>query len=166
MTLFGRTLVFALCVQIAGSVSAEETFWVAVASFISEESAQTNRVETAERTSEPVALRGMDTSVGYRYRVLLGPYADRNRAEQVAAQADLDGFSGAWVFHDSDGGSAGSTLPETYDFDDEYPSYEAYPEADDLNAAEQTQAREKSPEPKLVEKAPAGYELHKLRRGD
>ena len=158
-------------VLLATQAQAADQYWVAVASFSSEEAAQTGAQRLGRTLAEPLSVHGSQTGVGYRYRVLAGPYADRPAAVAAVEQARAAGVLDAWAFADRDGAvqatpvavtayedSAGTSL---YGENDEY---EPLQETQTYPTWQQQTAERSEADRKLVEEPPPGYRLHRLRR--
>ena len=161
---------------------AEPEYWVVVGSFQSTETADRARREAEEQVSDSFSVFGAQTGRGYFYRVASGPYASRVLAQDRLGVLRSQGYSQAWVLaQDStvlpqiSGTSAGLTSDFTTDYTtsdlgldldlDSYTSELDLPldyGASDTNDPEIRDNRE--PLPQIVEEAPAGYQLNRIRR--
>ena len=142
-------------------------FWVSLASFESSERAERLVERAGNSYYEPLSVLGSATEKGYFYRVAAGPYTSSETAKQQMEAARVAGFDGAWVWSgtadllpsvagddylsvDDDLGDLSFDLPE-YELDEE----------DEAVLSEQ-----REPPPEVVDIAPAGYQLNRLRRGN
>ncbi len=169
MKYIGSALI-AVCL-LATQAQAAEQYWVAVASFGSESAAQAGAQRLSRDIAEPLSVHGSQTGVGYRYRVLAGPYADRSAAKAAMEQARAGGVLDAWVFADVDGSvQASSVVSASYEgaqdtslYGDDY-QYEPLPETETYPTWQQQSEADSQEDRQLVEEPPPGYRLHRLRR--
>ena len=153
---------------------AQLQYWVSVGSYKDAEVAQRALSSANAQLTQPFSVIGTDTSKGYFYRVASGPYTDRNSAEDQVTQARALGFTGAWIWADQDDVFSGATayeLPLTDDDytlpDDDYslPDYEDLaPLPLDETDSESGLIDDRNIPDELVDEAPEGYKLNKLRR--
>ena len=177
----------------SGVARAEEQFWVAVGSYRDRGYAEEARDKANAALNEAYTVSSIDIDTDRWYRVLTGPYVSRGVAELTLVEAQQAGFESTWMLA-GDPVDAGLDDQDSYaDYDrygddeasDEYseygdyseyeeyarlPDYESsYPplESDQPPAAttpqDDTRRAAKIPS-ELVDEAPAGYGLHKLRR--
>ena len=157
-----------LCAVLSAAPSAfAAEFWVSLASFESSERAERLVERARDSYYEPLSVLGSATDKGYFYRVAAGPYSSSEAAKQQMEAARAAGFDGAWVWSgtanvlpslagddylsvDDDLGDLSFDLPE-YELDEE----------DEAVLSEQ-----REPPPEVVDTAPAGYQLNRLRRGN
>ena len=172
------------------SVRAETQYWVSVGSFSEQNNAAAQRDRVSGVFDDDFSVIGSATDRGYFYRVASGPYLTRELAEDRVRAARDQGFSGAWLWVDDSSvfDANAVTLGDTY-YDSSVPantgavtlggagedySLSDYSATDDYTSSSETaydyaeedgiMSREKVPQ--LVEEAPAGFKLNKLRRND
>ena len=158
--------------------AAEAQYFVVLGSYSTWSQAEEARGKAAVKMSEPYTLASADTPRGTFHRVLAGPYLDKGRAASVLEKARVKGFVDAWLLAERmpiPGGylaAAGATNPlppETQEVEDRLLSRGGDP-YDAPVAPERSGAFDEAPEtddeqgPILVEEAPPGYDLHRLRR--
>ncbi len=158
---------------LAMQAQAADQYWVAVGSFNNEGAAQAGAQRIGRDLAEPLSVHGSQTGVGYRYRVLAGPYADRTAAKVAVEQARAAGVPDAWVFADPDGSVQpssvalpaydASTDAETSLYSDNY-EYEPLPETETYPTWQQQSEANSEADRQLVEEPPPGYRLNRLRR--
>jgi len=155
----------------AGSARAADQYWVSLGSFNELRGAEQMR-DQASSTFYQLSIVPSESPIGFVYRVVEGPVADRPSGESLLRQARNAGFIDAWlVIQDS-------TLPmgeiTAYDRSDLSDPYELpVAESDYSNAYASDPAESASSadyntvkigKEELVETAPAGYGLHRLDR--
>ena len=144
-----------------------DRYWVALGVFERLEGAQRER-ESAATVLADVLLLPQNTDEGFLYRVLQGPHSDRTEAEAAVRNAQSLGFGEAWLFIDrGELGAAPAPSPAAprrlasprapapvprYAPSDPAPSEPAPP----ISVGQEA----------LVEEAPEGFGLHRLRRDD
>ncbi|MEM7101363.1 MAG: DUF5916 domain-containing protein [Pseudomonadota bacterium] len=154
----------------------EFQYWVSVGSYQDESGAQKALTLAGEKLTEPFSVFGTQTPKGYFYRVASGPYFNREAAEAQVRQARELGFPGAWLWADRDEVFSTSEpfdtdLSSTYESDydlggsEDYtlPSYDELP-LDDTEDSDSNLILEREIPEELVDEAPEGYKLNKLRR--
>jgi hypothetical protein len=144
---------------------------VSIASLKSEEGAEREAARAASTMAERFVVLGAQTDRGFFYRVVSGPYIDRLWANEQLANAKDAGYEDAWIWvGDADTALIGeSTATDEFAFDDtddfELPEFDEdfdlpefeFQSDDDL-------LEDRVPVPKVVDEAPPGYQLNKLRR--
>ena len=160
----------------------EQQFWVTVGSFQGAEAAEQAREKAAADLSESFSVVGAQTGKGYFYRVASGPYATREAADGRLQDARRRGYPQAWIWaDDSSTFSFGSLADDDYadQYSTEYGTSDLglgmdlqdYPADLDMTLeydetlqsdAEVIDTHEALPE--LVEEAPSGYQLNRMRR--
>lgn len=148
-----------LSCSIVVSVSAETHFWVSVASYEVESTAASYRTTAEAVVGQPFEVIGFVTDKGYYYRLVTGPYLTQELAQDLVEVASRNGFASAWYWPEKDASRPGVAVLA----DDSKSNTSA------TDAAEKTQVEpQKTPKQKfdgkVVEEAPQGYQLHKLRR--
>ena len=167
-----RIALFTLLISIAASVQAEVQYWVAVGSFSERANAEQAMDQAREQLAENFAVIGASTSVGYYYRVGIGPFMNRELAQDRLQAAKTAGFASAWLWADDSSTFADSYTPLP-DPVDEFPQYtpvddaiysapRSYDGEAPLGNDEDIMRRQEVPE--LVEDAPESFKLNKLRR--
>ncbi len=160
-----------------GAVSpafAERQYWVSISSYADPDDADRAMAEASDKLSERLAVIGASTANGYYYRIATGPYMTRDLAEDRLLSAQAAGFATAWIWSADESAFVGATFSteddlgfeEEYLFDDSFddplPTRTFQDEPPSEDEADLIKKREEVPE--LVEDAPEGYKLNKLRR--
>ncbi len=160
---------------------AEQQFWVSVGSYKTAENAERAMTSARDMMSESFAVLGVDTPNGYFYRVAAGPFLTRDIAESRVQSAQSLGFNGAWMWagqsetFSSNTVSTSSSAISTSSYEDDLPALDAEYNFDDtdelyreLDTTGESYDAESETEagkvPELIEEAPDGYRLNKLRR--
>ncbi len=169
----------AWCLVASPFVCAETQYWVSVHSFQKEENAHRAVGKTATTLAETFRVVGASTSKGYFYRVASGPYLTREIAEEQVRTAQAAGYEGAWLWVDDalnfdqairePGADYAAGASDVDGYDPDYTtSYEFSDYDSDLGGGrvedDPDLQLQRQPPPELVEDAPAGYQLNKLRR--
>ena len=156
----------------ASSSWADDPYWVAVGSFSSQEKAEQGRDLIGERLLQPLSVVPADNTAMPRYRVLMGPYASREEADQSSGSAFAAGIVDAWILQTAQRPVQPDALSNVADYSaGDYTSPDWASRYDDLPLEMDAQPLgQGSLEPRekvervLVEEAPADYQLHRLRR--
>ncbi len=169
-----RTLIILLffAALLTQNAHAELQYWVSVASYKQADEAEAARAKIAQQMTESFAVIGTETGKGYYYRVAAGPYLTRSLAEDRVQSARALGFTSAWLWADESdlnySDSSVLTLDDDYsldlpDYSSDMESNAVYDDTEDtLDEADLIQRR-KAP-PAVVEEAPPGYKLNRMRR--
>jgi hypothetical protein len=158
-----RLLLCCLALLAAVNVWAETEYWVSVASASDLEVAEAVQKEAESRLPEAFSLQPADTTKGFFYRVIAGPFFSQGSAEQLVEAAKGEGFSEAWV------------VVVKRDIEDSYRSYseplplESATDSDDEyrtdGALEIPRGMDTGkPKRSVVDEPPPGYKLNKLKR--
>ena len=162
-------LVIALLVSLPAYGASQ--YWVAVGSYSSMPQAEKGRALLAQRVVESLSIITADADGVLRYRVMAGPYDTSIAAAQARDSASGSGVVGAWIAQldvdlvpESSGTGEGidayTDTDWSTDYADDFPELELDNTQSETN---QLAPREKI-ERKLVDQAPAGYQLHRLNR--
>jgi hypothetical protein len=165
---------------------AQQQFWVTVGSFQSTETAEQAREKAVAELAESFAVVGAQTGKGYFYRVASGPYATREQADERLQRAWRQGYPQAWIWADDSSafGMSGAgrdeyTTQYSTDFSSEYGSTDLdlgidlgdYPadldatlEYDETLSTDTEVIDTHEALPVLVDDAPPGYQLNRMRR--
>lgn len=165
--------VLAISLALAAPISSAETsFWVVLGSYAEAERADRAASAGSGSLAESFRVQGADTPVGYRYRVLSGPFLTRALAAQMVEDARATGYPDAWLlataepsYEPSVNSSAGSLDLDAVDgrsSDSLGPSGSVTPQADP--AGDRASPPRKAAPPEPVTEPPPGYKLHKLHR--
>jgi hypothetical protein len=157
-----RTLATVLLLMLSFSASADQEYWISVASFTSYERAESAVPDIGEQIRQQLNIIP-DTSL-IRYRVVAGPFASRDAAVDTLDQIKRAGIPDAWIlvsemvspYEQFD--LSGETLPQW--------QYELSEEAGSETPSFGSMAKppRDNPEPAPPAEPPAGYQLNKLRR--
>ncbi len=166
-------------------------FWVSVGSFKTSDTAQKASATASQKMGESFSVVRVDTPKGLYFRVASGPYVDRVAADDRIRSAHAAGYSGAWMWAGDEtvfasrlgdglvdeGMSSSSEQTSTlnddefdYDFGELDSSLEDLLSDDDyLNDLPPIESTNQLPAgseevPLLIDQAPDGYKLNKLRR--
>lgn len=131
----------------AGAAEAPAMHWINLGAMADPDQAQALRERAAAALPDQVVIISEDTPKGRAYRVAGGPYMRRELAEQLLREARRSGFRDAWL--SSAPLAAGMTGTDP-----------VLPEA----GAGVTDRYDAARADGFVDRAPAGHELHKLRR--
>ncbi len=177
-----------LVLALAAPASAESRLWVSVASFGSDPTAHEFRDDVTRRLADTVSVVTVDTATGRIHRVVVGPFGSRDAASVALDDARAAGYDDAWIFTSSEdltadaGDDYGSSLSgidadydsgltgsysSTSDVGSSSYSYEPVDPEPYVPPARSASSREEEPyqvPPEMVDTAPAGYQLHKLKR--
>lgn len=135
---------------------AAERYWVSIGSFSSLENANRLLNEVKQYSDDEARVQNLEQASKIAlYRVVIGPYSTRSEANQRRVQLQIH-YAKAWIWAENTPisapsvtinrlGSVRETAPET--------------ENKILGVSADQQV-----EGELIEEAPPGYELHKLRR--
>lgn len=142
-------------------------YWVSVASAADLDEAERIQLEAGEKLSESFSLQPSDTSKGFYYRVVAGPFPSLESAQHMVAEAEAAGYTQAWVLPAS-ADTLDTTLLDDQDTDLDIPDDSLEPSAtEDLQALPNDVLHQDTlPSHKLVEEPPPGYQLNKLHRND
>ena len=159
-----------LCAAISLFVStarAEEQYWVAVGSYRNLGYAQEALDRANAALDESFVLSSLDIEAERWYRVMAGPYLTRGVAELTLVDAQLAGFETSWMLV-TEASDLEADLADGYGSYDEYAPLddgfeERYDEYRDDYSFRENQEPAKTPR-EVVDQAPEGYGLHKLRR--
>ena len=159
----------------AGQGHAARAYWLSLASYSDRQTAEQGQRRLRDLLSSATRVIGTDTARGYFYRVVSGPHSSLAAARRAREEAERVGVSGAWVWArdaaegdaaEGEGGAADSVgvLPvgETSidDWLDSDYEYEPLPAIE----PDESTPRLRAPPPTLIDEAPAGYQLNRLRR--
>lgn len=160
-------------------------FWVTVGSFTTPDIAEKVGGEASQKLGKSFVAMRVETSKGVYFRVVSGPYTDRDTADDHIRSAHAAGYTGAWIWSAEEtifapSSEALSELTEqvsgsnedefSFEFDELDASIEDLLRDDDyLNDLPPLEPSVQLPAGsddahQLIEKAPAGYNLNKLRR--
>ena len=161
---------------------ADAEYWVAVGSYRDLDAAESARSQASDLLPETFSVTQAILDSGLWYRVLAGPYLTREIADHMLDEAGRNGFENAWILS-LDPGTVSRSFSSDFDYTQEFdalsPDLPVDPSAYQFEPAQQ---RVPSSEPtdipgfnapvrpdkgvqhKLIDKAPEGYELHKLNR--
>ncbi len=147
------------------AASAETQYWVVVGSYQEFTNAEIARDKAGDNMAESFHITPADTSRGYFYRVLAGPYLTGDIANLMVTQAQNVGFDSAWLFA-SEVEFEGLSSFNSDRYDDEFSS-----QLDELDEplsplgplAPDRERPDRSYEPPVTE-IPPGYQLNRLRR--
>ncbi len=150
------------------------------------EHADEAKARAALHLPESYSVVPADTAGGFFYRVLAGPYFEKDRANGKIDEARELGFSESWLLAaEASGGGLYLAADGSYAFPDQgsddlteeldegpkggtgasgqrWESAPATPDSEDFEG----EAAEGAKERILVEEAPPGYQLNKLRRSE
>lgn len=155
------------------AAAAESQYFVVLGSYTTMGHAEEAKAQAAEKLPEPYSLVAADTPRGTYYRVMAGPYLGKQRATGMLEKARATGFADAWLLAEPSLVSptySGLDTPllETEEVEDRLLSaggdYEAPPRADPVAPRADAPSEADDDGPVLIEEAPPGYELHRLRR--
>ena len=165
---------------------ADTQYWLAIGSFSSEENAL--RQQRAAQSIGDMSVMTASTSQGLMYRVVQGPFSQREAAESELVVAIAAGFEDAWLLARNDGDDLASTSYSSFttseaELPDYVPSYastdtesvygldpnrfasvDAYAADDSAGSDFATARSEREPGTRLVTEAPPGFNLHRLIR--
>jgi hypothetical protein len=172
-----RIAAFFSLALVCASASAESQYYVVLGSYATMTRAEEAQVQASERLPEAYGLVAADTPEGIYYRVVAGPYLGKERADTMLDRARSTGFADAWLLEEASPLSedylsssylALETLStETDDVEDRLltgdGAYDA-PPPEPARRNTDGPSEEGDGGPILVEEAPPGYELHRLRR--
>lgn len=162
----------------SSAATAADQFWISLGSYSKLESAENMRAKAAESFYE-LSVVPSESPMGFVYRVVDGPVADRASAQSRLDQARAAGFIDAWLLiQDSNTPMVQTTAPsyestadETYSGDYRLSDsasgevLDAYSDAGSATAPSSADYNAVSiGTEELVETAPAGYGLHQLER--
>jgi hypothetical protein len=171
-----------LCCLIPQSTYGDLQYWVSISSYEKRETADRAMADMAGKVNDAVSVIGVQTDIGYFFRVVSGPFLTRELAEDRVREVQSQGFATAWLWPDGDNSGEDAYSTTSYDsnydteyqseyqsdFDSELPDYssdleydQSTPYDDEADAALR-EKRESAPE--MVEDAPPGFKLNKLRR--
>ncbi len=148
-----RLLICVLSLIVALEAAAEAEFWLSVGSYQERSNAEEALNLANALLPDPFTVTPADTSYGYFYRILAGPYQTREVAEALRIEALGVGYTGAWLLAVEPGSL--SPLPS------EYLDLDALPPAE-FDDTDRTQDRD--PPRTLIDEAPPDYKLNKLNR--
>lgn len=171
-----RIIAFGWILGIA-SIGANADHWISVGSFKNRDMAEQGLVQAQAKTAETLSVVASDGKTGINYRISAGPYATRAEASRVLPILAQAGLSGAWIWRMQGYASAATSIPAPTPRSTTPPrgnsaldSFE-FPELDEAvftretRAAESMRAQAKpSMSEEISERAPPGYQLHRLRR--
>ncbi len=167
--LYGASLVAVLLLLPA---VAQAEYWITVGSFHDLDAAELTRAEATRLLPETFTVARAETDSGIWYRVLAGPYLSREIADHMRDEARRAGFEQAWILAQESGELAMAGYSGSYLSDPglEPAAVEPFDEgqAGMATAAEPAEGSRQAPEEKaartLIDEAPPGYQLHRLRR--
>lgn len=151
-----QLIVFSMGMTLCSGVSAGEVqHWVNLASVADPETAQEIRDRATAVVPDRFFIVPVETDAGRAYRVSGGPYLRESLAEQLLGEVRRAGFAEAWISRapamHSDTPGVGAAAEQT----DAAPPAGLDPALyDGVGSAA------------LVDRAPPGHALHRLRRGD
>ncbi len=175
-----------ICLSASSSSWAETEYFVVLGSYNDLEHAEEAKSRAALHLPEAYSVVPADTAGGFFYRVLAGPYFEKDRANGKIDEARELGFSESWLLAaEASGGGLYLAADGSYAFPDQesdsltaepdsslddgtgpsdrgWESAPATPDSEDFEGEAAEGARERI----LVEEAPPGYQLNKLRRSE
>ena len=155
---FGLCCLFLL---VAGNVFAESAYWVSVVSSKDLGVAERLQHEAEAKLPHPFSLQPTDTSKGFYYRVVTGPFVTQAEAQGLVDEANQQGYKGAWLFPIERQSWSAPALPSDIP-DERYTVPEAEPEERLLDLP--TPMQTEDPERAVIDTPPQGYKLNKLLR--
>ncbi|XOV81473.1 MAG: DUF5916 domain-containing protein [bacterium] len=159
MNLRSHICAFLFSTLIAATAQAQTHYWVSVASYENQNRAMSYLDAAEEAVRQPFEVLGFVTDQGYFYRLVSGPYLTLELAQDLVATAVRQGFPGAWYWSEEDVSHSTGVLTEG-------PTSQAEPEPLPRNQPQlvppSSSAKKKAD--RVVDEAPDGYQLHKLRR--
>ncbi|HEY5645125.1 MAG TPA: SPOR domain-containing protein [Pseudomonadales bacterium] len=169
---YGISLV-ALLLAVLGR--ADDDYWVSVGSYRAFDQAQAAREQARARLPESFSVSEAMLDSGIWFRVLAGPYLTREIAEHMVEEARRQGFVSPWILAGSSsirtdladyGGDLLSSEPRSADEIDLDDFALDVPDADRSGVPGFAAPMRSEPEKEhiLVDEAPAGYRLNRLRR--
>lgn len=178
-----RLLAWLAVVLFAGGASAESEYWVSIASYSTLEGASEVRDRASDVFPHELIIEPLWSESGrLLYRVMAGPWADRAEAERVLQRAHATRYPDAWLLgprasphlEDTQAGPASAPAAVPAAVSAAAPAAAPAPETSTRppgRATAATEQRDPAREaarrfaaPTVVERAPPGHQLHKLRR--
>lgn len=180
---------FLFACAVFAPVVAFAEFWVSIASFKNRDGAEAAMIAASRQSAEDFKVHGTSTEKGYFFRVAAGPYETQRQAQQARLSIDAAGVSAGWIWQTSALSSQASSRRASGDIDavqnsaaewshtlsgweEDYGS-EIDPDLE-IDSGHDTDLDERldtdAVNPRLdvlsenPDSAPAGYQLHKLRR--
>ena len=153
-----RRMFWLLALLCADSGYADTEFWISVGSYQDIEHAEKFREHASLRLQEAFTVSPAETPSGYFYRVMAGPFLQRESAEYTLQKVHEAGFADAWMLTTE----GPVSLYRTTNFDEldiDLPPIGELPVIPQLPAIKKIKPRL---EP--VREAPEDYQLHKLHR--
>jgi hypothetical protein len=144
----------------AASVYAEQEYWVSIASSKDLAVAEKLQMDAQDRLPERFTLQPTDTSKGFYYRVITGPFASAADANWILEQARMAGFTQAWTYPVKRNSWSESEYTGEPAIDPPFESDSASERLLDLPEKLDTE----TPERAVIDEAPKGYKLNKARR--
>ncbi len=153
---------------------ADDQFWVSVASYTDQQDAEREASRLSAELAMAMRAVGAATAKGYFYRVAAGPFSSRDSANRQLRAAQAAGFSSAWLWVQddvdaldtgfSDYGSELEPLDEAAIDALLSDDYEYTPEPLPDAAPDENAPRMREEPRSLIEEAPPGYKLNRLKR--
>lgn len=155
--------------------SLAQQYWLTVGSYQSIETAEKARAQAAANLIDAFAVMGAQTDRGYFYRVVSGPFMTRALADERRTSAREQGYPQAWIWIDATASFTplpGDADDSAMDFETSQRAYSTYDYgtavdslyADDGETRAAALIDKRSTPPVLVDEAPPGYQLNKMRR--
>lgn len=169
-----------VCCLIPRVAHADMQYWVSISSYKDQQRAEKASAEVTGKIDDKISVIGVETSKGYFYRVVSGPYLTRVLAEDRVREARSRGFASAWLWPDESdlANTRYDDSSYTFDFDTDSIDYSSDLDLDldleldldlryldeDATAGEIEMREQREDTPVMVDEPPPGYQLNKLRR--
>ena len=153
-------IAFVLSLLAVPAAYADLQYWVTIGSFKTNEAAERSLSAAQAKLSDNFSVVGVSTGKGYYYRVATGPYLTRELADDRVRSALAQGYGSAWIWTEES-----DTFTSDYSVD--LPDYESDVDLDyDARKfeSESDLIDNSAPTPGLVDEAPEGFNLNKMRR--
>lgn len=161
-------IAFLSIIFFADGAAAELQYWVSVGSYRDPAIADEMLAEAAAKMGESFSLVTATTDSGYFYRVATGPYLTRELAEDRVRSAQDAGYISAWLWAEESDFASTQVLdtagPSDLSYDFDLPDYDADDDFNSRIGADDELSSRRVPVPELVDEAPAGYQLNRMRR--
>lgn len=157
--------ILCLTLLVSHATYAAERYWVSVGSFASENNASRLLTTLTERLAITTQLQSLEKSEEHRiYRVVVGPFDHKPDAVEKRVQLQID-YPGAWVWTERLDSLSASQVDMSKELNSD--SMETVPEIPlESSVLHSEVSSDWSEEKQLIEEAPPGYGLHKLRRNE
>ena len=160
-----RTLTSILLVTFSYAASADQEYWISVASFASSDRAESAAPQIGEQISQRVQV--VPDANHIRYRVAVGPISSRDEAETTLDQIKGSGIPDAWILASESTSNyeqferSGEALPQ---WQSDLPEEPEYIRSETLGFGSRANQNRTDTEPAPLAEPPPGYQLNKLRR--